>query len=178
MTSLTVPTVLWRWTKGERPFGTPKPRRMCQKLPAIDGSRMSIGRRSEIEGWADFLEQFLPWIALFDDRIPEELHRAMVSDTVIKQSALDKGQSVRSTRTFLYLKQALQNFPWKLRRSSSARPPDTNASEGCTKNSALGLGLKHPLCEPRSYSSRPRRRAIDHWIALETCNLRCHVTAG
>ena len=81
---------------------------MCQCQRSM--ARMSKGRRSEIEGWADFLEQFLPWIALFDDRIPEELHRAMVSETVIKQSVLDKGQSVRSTRTFLYLK-ALQNFP-------------------------------------------------------------------
>ena len=58
------------------------------KLPVIDGTRMSKGRRSEIEGWADFLEQFLPWIALFDDRIPEELHRAMVSETMVKQSVL------------------------------------------------------------------------------------------
>ena len=97
--------------EGGAPIRNPKAEAYVPKLPAIDGTRMSKGRRSEIEGWADFLEQFLPWIALFDDRIPEELHRAMVSETLIKQSVLDKGQSVRSTRTFLYLKQALQNFP-------------------------------------------------------------------
>ena len=27
---------------------------------------MSEGRRAEIDGWTDFLEQLLPWIALFD----------------------------------------------------------------------------------------------------------------
>ena len=97
--------------EGGAPIRNPKAEAYVPKLPAIDGTRMSKGRRSEIEGWADFLEQFLPWIALFDDRIPEELHRAMVAEAVIKQSVLDKGQSVRSTRTFLYLKQALQNFP-------------------------------------------------------------------
>ena len=79
-------------------------------MPAIDGTheQKAVGLRSR--AGQTFLNSFLPWIALFDDRIPEELHRAMVSETVIKQSVLDKGQSVRSTRTFLYLK-ALQNFP-------------------------------------------------------------------
>ena len=92
------------------PIRNPKAEAYVPKLPVIDGARMSKGRRSEIEGWADFFEQFLPWIALFDDRIPEELHRAIATETTVKQSALDKGQSVRSTRTFLYLKQAMQNF--------------------------------------------------------------------
>ena len=63
-----------------------------QVLPAIDGVKMSKGRRSEIEGWADFLEQFLPWIALFDDRIPEELYRAIASEVTIKQSSLIRGR--------------------------------------------------------------------------------------
>ncbi|CAE7332492.1 unnamed protein product, partial [Symbiodinium microadriaticum] len=92
------------------PIRNPKAEAYVPKLPVIDGARMGKGRRSEIEGWADFFEQFLPWIALFDDRIPEELHRAIATETTVKQSALDKGQSVRSTRTFLYLKQAMQNF--------------------------------------------------------------------
>ena len=97
--------------EGGAPIRNPKAESYVPKLPAIDGAKMSKGRRSEIEGWADFLEQFLPWIALFDDRIPEELHRAIASEVTIKQSSLDKGQSVRSTRTFLYLKQSLQSFP-------------------------------------------------------------------
>ena len=97
--------------EGGAPIRNPKAESYVPKLPAIDGVKMSKGRRSEIEGWADFLEQFLPWIALFDDRIPEELHRAIASEVTIKQSSLDKGQSVRSTRTFLNLKQSLQSFP-------------------------------------------------------------------
>ncbi|CAE7443092.1 unnamed protein product [Symbiodinium sp. CCMP2592] len=96
--------------EGGAPIRNPKAEAYVPKLPAIDGGKMSKGRRSEIEGWAEFLEQFLPWIALFDDRIPEELHRSIASEVTIKQSSLEKGQSVRSTRTFLYLKQALQGF--------------------------------------------------------------------
>lgn len=55
--------------EGGAPIRNPKAESYVPKLPAIDGVKMSKGRRSEIEGWADFLEQFLPWIALFDDRI-------------------------------------------------------------------------------------------------------------
>ena len=81
--------------EGGAPIRNPKAESYVPKLPAIDGVKMSKG----------------PWIALFDDRIPEELHRAIASEVTIKQSSLDKGQSVRSTRTFLYLKQSLQSFP-------------------------------------------------------------------
>ena len=54
--------------EGGAPIRNPKAESYVPKLPAI-GVKMSKGRRSEIERWADFLEQFLPWIALFDDRI-------------------------------------------------------------------------------------------------------------
>ena len=91
-----IPRIGWMWTGGA-PIRNPKAESYVPKLPAIDGVKMSKGRRSEIEGWADFLEQFLPWIALFNDRIPEELYRAIASEVTIKQSSLDKGQSVRST---------------------------------------------------------------------------------
>ena len=40
-----------------------------------------------------------------------KLPAAIASEVTIKQSSLDQGQSVRSTRTFLYLKQSLQSFP-------------------------------------------------------------------
>ena len=105
-----IPRIGWMWTKAVHPSGIHRQSRTFPSLPAIDGVKMSKGRRSEIAGWADFLEQPLPWIALFDDRIPKELHRAIASEVTIKQSSLDKGQSVRSTRTFLYLKQSLQSF--------------------------------------------------------------------
>ena len=47
------------------------------------------------------------------DGIPEELHRAIALEVTIMQS-LDEGQSVRSTGTFLCLKQSLQSFPRSL----------------------------------------------------------------
>ena len=49
--------------KGKRRLETPKAEAYVPKLPAIDGTRMSKGCRFEIEGWVDFLEQLLPWIA-------------------------------------------------------------------------------------------------------------------
>ena len=38
----------------------PKAEHDVPKLPSIDASRMNKGRRSEIEGWSDFVESFLP----------------------------------------------------------------------------------------------------------------------
>eukprot|EP00439_Symbiodinium_sp_Y106_P008120 s8410_g1.t1 len=86
--------------EGGAPIRNPKAESYVPKLPAIDGAKMSKGRRSEIEGWADFLEQFLPWIALFDDRIPEELHRATASEDA---SSRDLGQRAKKARVSISL---------------------------------------------------------------------------
>ena len=72
---------------------------------------MTRGRRSEIKAWVDYLEAFLPWIALFDDRIPAEVQKYIVRDSVVLNSSLPKNESIRSTRTFLYLRQSFQNYP-------------------------------------------------------------------
>ena len=41
-------------------------------MPLLNGLKMSKGRRSEMETWINYFEVFLPWIALFDDRIPRK----------------------------------------------------------------------------------------------------------
>ena len=79
-------------------------------LQQLDGSKMSKGR-SEIETWVDYLEVFLPWIALFDDRVPSEVQKYLTRDTAILNNSLPKGESIRSTRLFLYLRQSFSNYP-------------------------------------------------------------------
>ena len=93
------------------PIRNPKAESYVPKLPMLDGSRMSKGRRSEIEAWVEYLEVFLPWIALFDDRIPSEVQQCIVKEKQIQNKDLSKGESVRSTRVFLYLRQSFANFP-------------------------------------------------------------------
>ena len=57
------------------------------------------------------LEVFLPWIALFDDRIPSEVQKYLTRDETILNNSLPKGESIRSTRLFLYLRQSFSNYP-------------------------------------------------------------------
>ena len=61
--------------EGGAPIRNPKAENYVPKMPLLDGSKMSRGRRSEIETWVEYLEVFLPWIALFDDRIPSEVQK-------------------------------------------------------------------------------------------------------
>ena len=91
--------------------GEPQSRELCPKMPMLDGSRMSKGRRSKIEAWVDYLEAFIPCVALFDDQIPGEVQKYIGKDSVILNSTLPKNESIRSTRTFLYLRQSFQNYP-------------------------------------------------------------------
>ena len=42
---------------------------------------MSRGRKAEIETWVEYLEIFLPWLALFDDRIPGEIQSHFGQET-------------------------------------------------------------------------------------------------
>ena len=59
--------------EGGAPIRNPKAESYVPKLPALDGSKMTRGRKAEIEAWVEYLEIFLPWLALFDDRIPGEI---------------------------------------------------------------------------------------------------------
>ena len=92
------------------PIRNPKADSYVPKLPMLDGGRMNKGRRAEIEAWVKYLEVFLPWIALFDDRIPSEVQACFVKDKPILNKDLAKGESIRSTRVFLYLRQSFANF--------------------------------------------------------------------
>ena len=93
------------------PIRNPKAESYVPKLPALDGSKMTRGRKAEIEAWVEYLEIFLPWLALFDDRIPEEIQSHFGQKTTVQNSKLSKGESVRSTRVFLYLRQSFSSFP-------------------------------------------------------------------
>ncbi|CAE7703584.1 unnamed protein product, partial [Symbiodinium microadriaticum] len=84
--------------EGRAPIRNPKAESYVPKLPALDGSRMSRGRKAEIETWVEYLEIFLPWLALFDDRIPGEIQSHFGQETTVQNSRLSKGESVRSTR--------------------------------------------------------------------------------
>ena len=97
--------------EGRAPIRNPKAESYVPKLPALDGSRMSRGRKAEIETWVEYLEIFLPWLALFDDRIPGEIQSHFGQETTVQNSRLSKGESVRSTRVFLYLRQSFSSFP-------------------------------------------------------------------
>ena len=97
--------------EGGAPIRNPKTENYVPEMPLLDGSKMSKGRRSEIEIWVDYLEVFLPWIALFDDRIPSEVQKYLTRDQAILNNSLPKGESIRSTRLFLYLRQRFSNYP-------------------------------------------------------------------
>ena len=97
--------------EGGAPIKNPKTEDYVPKMPLLDGSKMSKGRRSEIETWVDYLEVFLPWIALFDDRIHSEVQKYLTRDQAILNNSLPKGESIRSTRLFLYLRQRFSNYP-------------------------------------------------------------------
>ena len=79
---------------------------ICAKsCPCLDGGTHEQGLACrEIEAWVEYLEVFLPWIALFDDRIPSEVQACFVKDKPILNKDLAKGESIRSTRVFLYLR--------------------------------------------------------------------------
>ena len=97
--------------EGGAPIRNPKAESYVPKLPALDGSKMTRGRKAEIEAWVEYLEIFLPWLALFDDRIPGEIQSHFGQETTVQNSRLSKGESVRSTRVFLYLRQSFSSFP-------------------------------------------------------------------
>ncbi|OLP83684.1 hypothetical protein AK812_SmicGene35510 [Symbiodinium microadriaticum] len=97
--------------EGGAPIRNPKAESYVPKLPALDGSKMARGRKAEIEAWVEYLEIFLPWLALFDDRIPGEIQSHFGQDATVQNSRLSKGESVRSTRVFLYLRQSFSSFP-------------------------------------------------------------------
>ena len=97
--------------EGGAPIRNPKAENYVPKMPLLDGGKMSKGRRSEIEAWVDYLEVFLPWIALFDDRIPSEVQKYIAREEAIVNNSLPKGESIRSTRLFLYLRQSFSNYP-------------------------------------------------------------------
>ena len=42
------------------PIRNPKAESYVRKLPALDGSKMTQGRKAEIEAWMEYLEIFLP----------------------------------------------------------------------------------------------------------------------
>ena len=97
--------------EGGAPIRNPKAESCVPKLPALDGSKMTRGRKAEIEAWVEYLEIFLPWLALFDDRIPGEIQSHFGQEATVQNSRLSKGESVRSTRVFLYLRQSFSSFP-------------------------------------------------------------------
>ena len=97
--------------EGGAPIRNPKAESYVPKLPALDGWKMARGRKAEIEAWVEYLEIFLPWLALFDDRIPGEIQSHFGQDATVQNSRLSKGESVRSTRVFLYLRQSFSSFP-------------------------------------------------------------------
>ncbi|CAE7450552.1 unnamed protein product, partial [Symbiodinium microadriaticum] len=81
--------------EGGAPIRNPKAESYVPKLPALDGSKMTRGRKAEIEAWVEYLEIFLPWLALFDDRIPGEIQSHFGQETTVQNSRLSKGESVR-----------------------------------------------------------------------------------
>ena len=97
--------------EGGAPVRNPKAENYVPKMPLLDGGKMSKGRRSEIEAWVDYLEVFLPWIALFYDRIPGEVQKYLTREETVLNNSLPKGESIRSTRLFLYLRQSFSNYP-------------------------------------------------------------------
>ena len=97
--------------EGGAPITNPMAENYVPKMPLLDGGKMSKGRRSEIEAWVDYLEVFLPWIALFDDRIPAEVQKYLTREETVLNNSLPKGEFIRSTRLFLYLRQSFSNYP-------------------------------------------------------------------
>ena len=86
----------------------PKAENYIPKIPSA--AKMGKGRRSEIEAWIDFLELFLSWVSLFDDRIPGEIHKAMASATTVDNRALNRNEAIRSSWVYLYIKQAFAGY--------------------------------------------------------------------
>ena len=72
---------------------------------------MAQVRKTEIEVWIEYLKIFLPWLALFDDRIPGKIPSHFGQNTTVQNSRLSKGENVRSTRVFLYFRQSFSFFP-------------------------------------------------------------------
>ena len=153
------------------PIRNPKAESYVPKLPMLDGSRMSKGRRSEIEAWVEYLEVFLPWIALFDDRVPSEVQQCIAKEKQIQNKDLSKGESVRSTRVFLYLRQSFANFPRGLdilkqvEREQLGAPAGYEALRRLIRTCQFAPGLKPPHCEERSSgTNHPKSPKIVLWM--------------
>ncbi|OLP95597.1 hypothetical protein AK812_SmicGene22251 [Symbiodinium microadriaticum] len=50
-------------------------------------------RSSEINYWTEYVEAISSWLALLDDFYPVELYRASITDSVVRQDALEKAWS-------------------------------------------------------------------------------------
>ena len=51
------------------------------------------------------------WLALLDNRIVGEIQFYFGREATVQKSRLSKGESVRSTRVFLHLRQSFSSFP-------------------------------------------------------------------
>ena len=79
------------------------------KIPMLNCEKM-VSRSSEINYWTEYVEAISSWLALLDDFYPVELYRASITDSVVRQDALEKGPAARSSRFHNLLKQSLGSF--------------------------------------------------------------------
>ena len=79
------------------------------KIPMLNYDKM-VSRSSEINYWTEYVEAISSWLALLDDFYPVELYRASITDSVVRQDALEKGPAARSSRFHNLLKQSLGSF--------------------------------------------------------------------
>ena len=79
------------------------------KIPMLNYEKM-VSRSSEINYWTEYVEAISSWLALLDDFYPVELYRASITDSVVRQDALEKGPAARSSRFHNLLKQSLGSF--------------------------------------------------------------------
>ncbi|OLP85402.1 hypothetical protein AK812_SmicGene33605 [Symbiodinium microadriaticum] len=79
------------------------------KIPMLNCEKM-VSRSSEINYWTEYVEAISSWLALLDDFYPVELYRASITDSVVRQDALEKGPAARSSRFHNILKQSLGSF--------------------------------------------------------------------
>ena len=79
------------------------------KIPMLNYEKM-VSRSSEINYWTEYVEAISSWLALLDDFYPIELYRARITDSVVRQDALEKGPAARSSRFHNLLKQSLGSF--------------------------------------------------------------------
>ena len=110
------------------------------KIPMLNYEKM-VSRSSEINYWTEYVEAISSWLALLDDFYPVELYRASITDSVVRQDALEKGPAARSSRFHNLLKQSFGSFQRGLDVVRQAEQQQMGAACGYEAFRKLNLDL-------------------------------------